>query len=370
MPLYRKLPGRGGGLFISSRLWLAKDHLLRTELRGFTEMYHRFYFTDIQAILVRPTNRWLVEIAVTGPLLVLFLLFALVAGGWFRVFWLIMAGLVAPFLILTLVRGRTCACHIQTAVQLMALPSVNRYRHARKILGLVNPMIEQAQGTMSTEQMLRELENAPPPIVSQARATAPVRPRAEEVAKPTAPERVVVRHSHGRWHEVFFWMLASDAMVTLAGFMVEMEFIDSLEWLLFFGLLACGITAWVKQHRTDLPLRLKQCVWTTFGAYALFSASVVVYAVILIFDGDLHALSDLDPATDTVVMWMDAIFFVVMLPLAATALFTLYRFRRAYAARTPVQPPTLPVEGKEQDLLLPETDTGHDGAWPFKPGTP
>lgn len=357
-------------MFNASRLWLATDHLLRTELRGFTEMYHRFYFTDIQAILVRPTNRWLVELAVTGLLLMLFLLMSLVTGGAFRVFWLIMAGMVTPFLAGSLVRGRTCVCHIQTAVQLMSLPSVNRYRHARKILGLVEPMIEQAQGTMSTEQMLRELENAPPPVVAQARATAPTGPRVDVASQPSEPKVVVVRHNHGRWHEAFFWLLIADALLTIVGFVMDGELIESLEWLLFFVLLGCGVTALVKQYRTDLPKRLKQCLWAASGAYAVFIASAILYAVILLIDGDFSALEDLDSATDPVILWMEVIFVTVMMPLAGLALVSLYRFRREHAVReqhsTP--PPAVPKPAPSMEGLAPPVSADVEDRGRVDPG--
>ena len=54
---YRRLPGRGRTPLGSHSLWIGEDHLLLVELRGFTETYRRFYFRDVQAIILRRTDR-------------------------------------------------------------------------------------------------------------------------------------------------------------------------------------------------------------------------------------------------------------------------------------------------------------------------
>src|SRR5438477_12551721 len=41
----------------NSSLWLGKDHLLCIDSNGYTENYKRFYFRDIQALLIRKTER-------------------------------------------------------------------------------------------------------------------------------------------------------------------------------------------------------------------------------------------------------------------------------------------------------------------------
>ncbi len=60
---YTRLPGRGlryGGFRLFSRaictLWMGADHLLLVDRTGYTESYKRFYFADIQAIVVRRTS--------------------------------------------------------------------------------------------------------------------------------------------------------------------------------------------------------------------------------------------------------------------------------------------------------------------------
>src|SRR6058998_3858024 len=50
---YRKLPGLGRDVVSISRLYLARDHLLVVNSNGYIEEYKRFYFQDIQAIIIR-----------------------------------------------------------------------------------------------------------------------------------------------------------------------------------------------------------------------------------------------------------------------------------------------------------------------------
>ena len=61
---YQRLPGRGTLLdgdkwYATSRamctVWLGRDHLLLVSRAGYTENYKRFYFRDIQAIIIRKT---------------------------------------------------------------------------------------------------------------------------------------------------------------------------------------------------------------------------------------------------------------------------------------------------------------------------
>ena len=61
---YQRLPGRGTQvdgdrwLAVSRSLctvWMARDHLLLVSRTGYTETYKRFYFRDIQAVIIRKT---------------------------------------------------------------------------------------------------------------------------------------------------------------------------------------------------------------------------------------------------------------------------------------------------------------------------
>jgi len=100
---YRKLPGRGfrkRSLLEVSRmlctLWLGKDHLLLVDsLGGYSEDYKRFYYRDIQALIIRKTTGGRTANLVLAGFAALFLLAGLpdVDIAW-RVFWFFLAGLL------------------------------------------------------------------------------------------------------------------------------------------------------------------------------------------------------------------------------------------------------------------------------------
>src|SRR5438477_3941842 len=82
---YRRLPGREAGLLSYSRLWLGPDHLLLARTTFFSEEYKRFYFRDIQAFVIRKTNRhriwgWILSVLVALCAVVLIVGFFDISG--------------------------------------------------------------------------------------------------------------------------------------------------------------------------------------------------------------------------------------------------------------------------------------------------
>lgn len=130
----------------SHRLWLGPDYLLSVRATGYSEEYKRFYFRDIQAIVLRGSTggkNWsLGFLTVAGLVGFISVLasdgFALAAG-------LTLSGAFLVLLLIHLARGPTCVCHILTAVQMERLPALSRVRLARSVMDRIRPMIEQAQ---------------------------------------------------------------------------------------------------------------------------------------------------------------------------------------------------------------------------------
>ncbi len=172
-PEYTQLKGSGrkSSGFVSLvgttySLLLGDDHLLQVESdRGFSEQYRRFYFRDIQAIILRKNSRFLVGNILLGASLGLLLAIAAAflpssfANGdssWNRLLnepaefigVMLLVGfaiLIAVLWLVHLLRGGTCICHIQTAVQTEELPSLYRVVRARRVLEQLRPLILQAQ---------------------------------------------------------------------------------------------------------------------------------------------------------------------------------------------------------------------------------
>src|SRR5215813_3727271 len=55
---YRRLPGRRRGFLFGSSVWLGTDYLLLVKSARFREDYKRFYFPDIQAIVMAGAPRF------------------------------------------------------------------------------------------------------------------------------------------------------------------------------------------------------------------------------------------------------------------------------------------------------------------------
>ncbi len=193
-PKYTQLKGSGrkSSGFVSLvgttySLMLGDDHLLQVESdRGFSEQYRRFYFRDIQAIILRKNSRFLVGNIILGASLGLLLAiaaaflpssFANGASSWNRLLnepaefiGVMLLGSFAVLIVILwlvhLLRGGTCICHIQTAVQTEELPSLYRIARARRVLEQLRPLILQAQTQAPQESSgagMPESGTVPPP---------------------------------------------------------------------------------------------------------------------------------------------------------------------------------------------------------------
>ena len=153
---YRKFPGRGSGVVNVLTLWEGDTHLLLVNSWPTGESYRRFFFADIQAIILRRTKRRLVFNIILGVLLLLSaapLVFAMFQdsgeSGW-RVAGGVVAGLFLFFILVNSLLGPACTMHIQTVLQCQRMPTVRRLRRARQILARIQPLIAAAQASSSS----------------------------------------------------------------------------------------------------------------------------------------------------------------------------------------------------------------------------
>ena len=157
---YQRLPGTGNSAFEYVNLYQASDHLLQVSASGFTESYRRFYFRDIQSIVVRKSAHGKVWNTVWASIFGLLAVIALGSGGAAGAVWGAVAGIFLLALALNIARGPTCVCQIRTAVQTRALPSLNRLRRAAKVIARLRPIIEAAQGPLTREEIASRLDAA------------------------------------------------------------------------------------------------------------------------------------------------------------------------------------------------------------------
>ncbi len=141
--------------------WLGRDHLLSVESKGFHERYRRFYFRDIQLVAIRGTSRRATLNWILAGSLLLFLLLTIASfrsgGRFLEVITLIADVFIATPLVINNILGPSCDVYVRTAVQEVRVPALGRLRSARKTLNLIRPLIETAQGAMTSIEMMGRL---------------------------------------------------------------------------------------------------------------------------------------------------------------------------------------------------------------------
>jgi len=264
--LYTRLPGRRWLIIRQCSLWQGSDHLLSLDRTLSEEVYRRYHFNDIQAMIVRPTAAWHIVSLIVGVLLLLFLL-----PPWFlwqanNVEGALAAIFPAAFFLLMLLihlfRGRSCRCYLQMKVGQHELPALRRLRAARKLLDRIQPLIADAQKGV---QMTAQAGSSPLPA---ARRSAPV----------------ALRSYSGRWHLVFYGALLLDVFFSVWRFFQSGMASYIVNAFSAIALLALAITALVAQRNTRLPGSARVPIWIALGSYAMiamFSSMYVNFFLVL-----------------------------------------------------------------------------------------
>lgn len=145
-PSYRRLKLGGRGTFSSTSYWLGPDHLLVVEVSNYQERYRRFYFRDLQAVIVQKTSVRLIFNAVAGGIaaLLLIIFLRLLIGDAADSAMVVAPGVPLVGLLIGLVvnnlRGSTCTVHLRTAVQTQKLAGLSRRKHADRLLTELAPL--------------------------------------------------------------------------------------------------------------------------------------------------------------------------------------------------------------------------------------
>ncbi len=169
---YSRLPGVRRGLIRKAALWEGSDHILSVTGTRFSEQYRRFYYRDIQALVVQRRARsgsigaWLLVI-VLGALFALVGHFAAAATAWLRISSWIASSLLFLYLVSRLIISLkySCRCYVQTAVTWEELPSLYRIWNTRKTLERMRGRIMESQGAWAGDpEALAETANLSHPL--------------------------------------------------------------------------------------------------------------------------------------------------------------------------------------------------------------
>ena len=124
---------------------MGRDHLLHISTGIFVEEYKRFYFRDIQSLMINQSKSWIVVNIILAVLMAGLIFLTVAFGDLVRLIGGIIALIMFVMLVVNLIRGPGCVCYIQTAVQKQKLRSVSRIKKAQQIMVSLKPIILRSQ---------------------------------------------------------------------------------------------------------------------------------------------------------------------------------------------------------------------------------
>ncbi len=266
---YKRLPGGRRGFFRQSSLWLGDDHLLAVTGWRFTEDYKRYYYRDIQALVVARTRRWAVTLPWFFPALGL-LIWGLIAQATAisrlaEVCWYLVGAVVLAWLYVSL--KASVRCSIQTAVSREELPSLLRFWSARRTIRILGDRIAQAQGTL-VEGWTAHVREAP--VSVELAAEAPE-------LKVAAPAQTKQRRRISRLLEIALYVSLAMGGVLFYPRAARFWF---LPILVQAGLAAATL---IRNDRARGPRRTKRLMVATMSFVGVMAAAFYVRIVVEVF---------------------------------------------------------------------------------------
>jgi hypothetical protein len=272
---YRMLPGWRRGFIFGSSVWMASDHLLLVKSARFREEYKRFFFRDIQAIVMTSAPRF--HISTRSAWIALLWLCAYGIGSLSALppdllKWALgLIGFLVVFVWAYVSARSSCRCRIYTAVSSEALPSLYRTWTAERFMKKVEPAIAQAQGTIEGNwaEAVDDQQVGPQP----ERRIGPILPGAvAPLPSPAPPPSVQSARS-----PVSILFVASLCLGGLAELLTIRASAQSGRWILLGFLLlqiVAAVSVLVQNYRGTLPAAMRNLAIVTLAAVGLWYYSV------------------------------------------------------------------------------------------------
>ncbi len=260
---YSSLPGN----WLSPvKTWMGADHLMVTRRSFFREEYRRFYFSDIQAIIVRQTASgmaWAIVLAAVTALVLLIWL----ATAPSNLALCVISSLLILLVAWSFAKGPTCECHLRTAANLQRLPSIGRTKKARRFLDIIRPAIRGVQGELSDEDIRARLNLA----IAQGLSipATGISPAPEYLAR-VQRRRIPKKPYESKVHPILFAMLLGGCVLNCITFMFPIAVLMGLCLLMVLPELGFTIAAIVKQRHTNLPKNIGITVGFSMAYICLF----------------------------------------------------------------------------------------------------
>lgn len=146
---YSKLSKRCGNLLSLAQLWLGADHIILIEESTVSQIYRRFYFKDIEGIIISDSSRHIIYLIISIVLTIVMARVFSSTGAFADT-----SGQILSFSILALILligiwqiigGRISSLSIQTKNGPCNLPIRMRHRKMKKLVNKVIPLINTVQ---------------------------------------------------------------------------------------------------------------------------------------------------------------------------------------------------------------------------------
>ena len=370
--MYRRLPGRGTTPVSRLSVWQGPDHLLCIENTFYLERYRRFFYRDIESIVIQPDLRYrtygLCWAIPAGCALVLVL---------FNFWWALLA---APLLLGTAVHfalGPTCRVALSTRVSRETMRCWNRTRTARRAVARLLPLVRDAQGAFSAEGLAAAAAAPPAGHPGEPTASGPIGAAAAARPLPVVPPRV----DNGLVHRLVCLALWVEALAAALAMLFPMTGLFVAQTAVACALFFLVVTALIRQGIRHLAPAVRKWTWGLFVWQ--MARGIVGYAWAMArMIGEVMATGPGSNATDDWVIrlftdWLhDSPFMTAMTAVGGIVSFLLGAIGAALLRqRAPPQPPPFPAASaprNEAAAVLPDAgraaepagEASEDGAPP------
>jgi hypothetical protein len=228
---------------------MQSDHLLRVRANPFSQQYRRYYFADIQALVLTElpgTAAFYLYAAAISLVFAALMLSYTGHPGW-GILCLLMA---LPVLYLAW-RVPNCTCYLKTSVSTDKLPAIRHRGAARKAIAMVMGEIERVQGPLSRETL--DAHQSLGGVVTGPHAPVPI------------------SHYGGQFHWILFGLMllhaSMSAIIWIVGsYSTPLSIVSGATSA---AALLLAILAAFKQHRSDMSRGVRWVVYSTLVLYPL-----------------------------------------------------------------------------------------------------
>lgn len=271
---YNRLPGRPFTPFEVRSLWQGPDHLLWVESVLFKEHYKRFFYTDIQSIVLQRTDAHVLWSCIWGVLASLCGLIAYLMPdtpfirGFFLMFFLLL-------LVANIVLGPACTVYLQTAAQVQKISSLKRVKTARKAMARIKGLVEAAQGAWDPRHSGPQVHPISASAFANPVASAPL--TAGDLIPDTAAEAAVPFKPF--LHQILFGLMLALGVAGAVQLQLQNLPLAALETFVHLAaqvMVIVALTRWYRQTTGTLIIKLN---WIALVFITLFT--IVGYGLYL-----------------------------------------------------------------------------------------